>query len=95
MIMESGLLEITRDNNVKKSKCFPMLQLTVPWFDLIVTCFTFLVLLSGLAIAISCYADATETIKDLKVLLPEARKTLQIVQNICNSPSLSHYCNPL
>ena len=51
------------------------------------------ILFTMLGIAISSLRDANDTISDLKEMLPEARKTLQMVNNICHSPNFSSYCS--
>lgn len=91
-IMDQQFLEIEKKSK-RMSLSHRNLSIFGLWFNLILSGFTFLILLVILGITISCYSDASITINDLKMLSAEARDTLRMVRNICNSPSFSQYCS--
>lgn len=83
--------ELEQQPAPKKYNCQYALIIRVVHVTLTVV--TLIILFIILGIATSSLRDANDTISDLKEMLPEARKTLQMVNNICHSPNFSSYCS--
>ena len=84
--MEDPLME---SQDKSKCECFQL----VPVLNTAISSTVLLVIMCIFGMAIALYSDAQDTLKDLNVLLPEARSTLRMVSNICKAPEYVRYCS--
>ena len=65
---------------------------TVHKVSLIVVSITLLILVIQIAFIASMSGEAVNTLKDVQEIVPEVKKGLELLQNICNSEEFSKYC---